>query len=276
MSDASHEMSAGAASTGTPRLVLTAFEGPLDLLLHLIRTQEIDIYDIPIVEVCRQYDAYLGLMRELDLDVAGDYLVMAATLAHVKSRMLLPADPVGPGETPEDPRAGLVRQLLEYQRMKAAAEMLRDRDDLQADTFLRGRGGPDPLAEYQGEELLEVSLFDLLSAFKRLIETLEDATPLHVQRDEISVADKMTWILDRLDRDAAVPFRDLISPLRTRDERIAAFLALLELIRLRLIAASQRRPVGEILLRRSPDEETVGSPDEETAGADEPSEGDPE
>jgi segregation and condensation protein A len=265
--DGSQETAPASTPAGTPRLILAAFEGPLDLLLHMIRTQEIDIYDIPILEVCRQYDAYLGLMRELDLEVAGDYLVMAATLAHIKSRMLLPADPVGPGETPEDPRAGLVRQLLEYQRMKAAAEVLRDRDEMQADAFLRGHGGEDPLAPYQHEALLDVSLFDLLSAFKRLIDTLEDATPLHVQRDEISVADKMTWILDRLEGAGDVPFRDLITALKTRAERIAAFLALLELIRLRLIAAAQRRPLGDIFLHLSPEEGEPGSaPDEPPPG----------
>ena len=249
------------ASSPAPRLVLSAFEGPLDLLLHLIRTQEIDIYDIPILEVCRQYDAYLGLMRELDLEVAGDYLVMAATLTHIKSRLLLPADPVAPGEIPEDPRAGLVRQLLEYQRMKAAAEVLRDRDELAADAFPRGHAGEDPLAPYQHEALLEVSLFDLLSAFKRLIDTLEDATPLHVKRDEISVADKMTWILDRLASPDPVPFREVIGALRSRSERIAAFLALLELVRLKVVGASQRRPLGEILIHRTPDDAPPGSED---------------
>jgi segregation and condensation protein A len=255
------EIATQGTAPSAPRLVLHAFEGPLDLLLHLIRTQEIDIYDIPILEICRQYDAYLGLMQELDLEVAGDFLVMAATLTHIKSRMLLPADPVGPGETPEDPRAGLVRQLLEYQRMKAAAEVLRDRDELAADAFPRGHAGEDPLAPYRNEALLDVSLFDLLSAFKRLIDTLDDATPLHVQRDEISVADKMTWILDRLEGPAALPFRDVIGSLRTRAERIAAFLALLELIRLRIISASQRRPLGEILIQRTPEDAPPGEQD---------------
>jgi segregation and condensation protein A len=262
------EIASPGAAASAPRLVLQAFEGPLDLLLHLIRTQEIDIYDIPIVEICRQYDAYLGLMQELDLEVAGDFLVMAATLTHIKSRMLLPADPVAPGESPEDPRAGLVRQLLEYQRMKAAAEVLRDRDEMAADAFPRGHAGEDPLAPYQNEALLDVSLFDLLSAFKRLIDTLEDATPLHVQRDEISVADKMTWILERLEGGGPQPFRDVIGSLRTRAERIAAFLALLELIRLKLIGASQRRPLGEILIQRTPEDAPPGEPDPLNGGGD--------
>ena len=134
-------LAAASAAQTPPRLMLELFEGPLDLLLHLIRTNEISITDIPILEICRQYDAYLGLMHELNLEVAGEFLVMAASLAHIKSRMLLPASPTAPGEQPEDPRADLVRQLLEYQRVKAAAEMLRDRDETQAEVFGRGHGG---------------------------------------------------------------------------------------------------------------------------------------
>lgn len=242
-----HEASASAAA---PRLVLPPFEGPLDLLLHLIRTNEIAITDIPIVEVCRQYDAYLALMQELDLEMAGEYLVMASTLAHIKSRMLLPSPPAAPGEPVEDPRADLVRQLLEYQAVKAAAESLRDRDEDQGLIWPRGNGGEDPLGPWRGERLLEVSLFDLLAAFKGLLETLSDATPLRVQRDEISVAEKIAWILDRLETTPALHFQNLILELPARGERIAAFLAVLELVRLRLIVATQHRAGGEILLGR--------------------------
>ncbi|HKY32024.1 MAG TPA: segregation/condensation protein A [Candidatus Polarisedimenticolia bacterium] len=267
---ASADRAASAAGAVLPKLILPAFEGPLDLLLHLIRAHEIDITDIPIVEICRQYDAYLQLMQQLDLEIAGDFLVMAATLAHIKSRMLLPPDPAAPGEQSEDPRAGLVRQLLDHQKMKAAAEMLRERDELQADTFLRGHGGEDPLAPYRGEKLLEVSLFDLLSAFKRLIETLEDAAPLHVKRDEISVSEKIAWLLDRLQgAPEALSLRALLAELATRAERIAAFLAVLELVRLRLVAARQARPLGEILLASAAAEDEAGPAEpEEGPGGD--------
>jgi segregation and condensation protein A len=241
----------GLATAGAaPCLVLDQFEGPLDLLLHLIRTSEISITDVPIVQICRQYDDYLSLMREMDLEVAGEYLVMAATLAHIKSRMLLPAPPAAVGEAIEDPRADLVRQLLEYQRIKAAAERLRDLDEAQADGFVRGNAGEDPLALYRGERYLEVSLFDLLAAFKHLVESLGDAAPLRVQRDEVSVAEKIAWILDKLESAASVSFQSLISELSTRAERIATFLAVLELVRLRLVAAAQHRPGAEILLQR--------------------------
>lgn len=233
-----------------PRLVLELFEGPLDLLLHLIRTNEISITDIPILEICRQYDGYLCLMQDLNLEVAGEYLVMASTLAHIKSRMLLPAAPAAPGEEPEDPRADLVRQLVAYQRVKAIAEMLRDRDEMQADIFIRGNGGEDPLGPFRDEELLEVSLFDLLDAFRRMIENLGSSAPIQMQRDEISIAEKIMWILDRLEASSPVQFQSLLDELATRAERIAAFLAVLELIRLRLVTAAQLRPAGEILLNR--------------------------
>ncbi|HEY3175708.1 MAG TPA: segregation/condensation protein A [Candidatus Polarisedimenticolia bacterium] len=238
-----------------PRLVLGQFEGPLDLLLHLIRTSEISIADIRIHEICRQYDGYLGLMREMNLEVAGEYLVMAATLTHIKSRMLLPAPPAIPGESIDDPRADLVRQIVEYQRIKAAAERLRDIDEMQADGFLRGNGGEDPLGPYRGERLLEVSLFDLLGAFRDLLETLGDAAPLQVQRDEISVAEKIAWILERLETAPTLSFQSLMLELPSRSERIATFLAVLELVRLRLVGAAQHRPGAEILLSRPAPEE---------------------
>lgn len=249
-----------------PRLVLGQFEGPLDLLLHLIRTNEISITDIPIHEICTQYDAALSLMTELDLEIAGDYLVMAATLAFIKSRMLLPVPPAVPGEPVEDPRADLVRQLLEYQRFKAAADSLRDLDEGQADRYMAGNAGEDPLAPYRGEKHLELSLIDLVAAFKRLMEQLGDAAPLRVQRDEISVAEKIAWILDRLESSSAVSFQALLSELTARNERVAAFLAILELVRLRLIAASQRRAGGEIILSRTQTPADDDQDDSEPAG----------
>ena len=255
----------GAAAA--PRLILPLFTGPLDLLLHLIRTNEISITDIPIVEICRQYDGYLGLMHEMNFEIAGEYLVMAATLMHIKSRMLLPAEPAAAGAEPEDPRAALVRQLLEYQRVKAAAEMLRDRDDLQADIFTRGHGGEDPLDPFRHETRLDVSLFDLLTAFKRLAESLGGSRPLLVHRDEISVAEKIAWILDRLESSDSLHFQALIVELPARGDRIAAFLAILELIRLRLVTARQNRPGGDIFLRRATSAE---DDEEEKRGDDDP------
>ncbi len=225
-------------------LRLPAFEGPLDLLLHLIRTNEIDIHHIPIVEITRQYDEYLALMQELDLHVAGEYLVMAATLLHIKSKTLLPQEPSDGGEE-EDPRAGLVRQLLEYEKLAAAAERLRSLEEIREDVYLRPG---DPLAPFQGESLLSVSLFDLIGALKTALDRLEAGGAIQIEREEYSVAEKQAWILDALAGGRARSFQDLIGALRNRAETVVAFLALLELIRLRCVRAAQRTPTGEILL----------------------------
>ncbi len=144
------------------------FEGPLDLLLHLVRVNEVDIFDIPIVSITEQYQEHLERMREMNLTVAGDYLVLAATLVHIKSRMLLPTDPTSEDGEPEDPRAGLVQQLLEYQRFKQAAETLQALDNRQHLIWTRD----EIAAEFDDEEMLAVDLFDLVQAFRRLLARL--------------------------------------------------------------------------------------------------------
>jgi segregation and condensation protein A len=230
--------------TSDVKLRLPVFEGPLDLLLHLIRVNELNIYDIPIVEITRQYDAYLFLMRELDLHVAGEYLVMAATLVHIKSRTLLPKPPAGvPAE--EDPRADLVRQLVEYEKFKLAAENLRSLEERREDVFLRAG---DPLAPYEGESLLTVSLFDLIGAFRAVLESATSMRAIEIAREELSIAEKVEWLQSILSGGKAVVFQDLLKGLRGRAEMVVTFLALLELIRLGRVQAAQRSPAGEILL----------------------------
>ncbi|HZE89710.1 MAG TPA: segregation/condensation protein A [Verrucomicrobiae bacterium] len=239
---------------------LPAFEGPLDLLLHLIRSNEIDIYDIPIVEITRQYDGYLALMKELDLHVAGDYLVMAATLVHIKSRTLLPAPPAG-APIEEDPRAALVRQLVEYEKFKAAAESLRGFEDRRHDVYLRPG---DPLAEFAGESLLAVSLFDLLGAFRTVLENARSARAIEIAREELSIAEKVEWLQAALSTGKPLVFQELLGSLQSRAEMVVTFLALLELIRLGRVRAAQRHAAGEIwLLPRSPADGEPGG----TAGA---------
>lgn len=235
------------AEIGSVSLKLPAFEGPLDLLLHLIRVSEIDIYDIPIVEITRQYDDYLALMNELDLQLAGEYILMAATLVHIKSRMLLPQPPAGAGEE-EDPRSDLVRRLVEYEKFKLAAESLRSFEEARWDVYHRPG---DPLAEFSGESLLSVSLFDLVTAFKRVLDTFGAAQAVEIGTEEFSITDKQEWILSSLDGDTPRVFQDLIRGLSCRAEMIVAFLALLELIRLRRLQAVQAGPGGDILLVRA-------------------------
>jgi segregation and condensation protein A len=234
---------AAAPGDGVMRFRVGEFEGPLDLLLHLVRINEVDITNLPIVEITRQYQEALDWMRTLDLEVAGEYLVMAATLLHIKSRMLLPADPVPEGEEAADPRHELAQQLLEYQRFKQVAETLQAMDAARALVWTRDGTVPE---EFAGEELLKVELFDLLSAFKTLLGRLDEEVRLHLRRDNISVAEKITWLTDLLERRSSVDLLEVLAELPTRIDRIAAFLGLLEMIRLRLVVAFQRTRLGEI------------------------------
>lgn len=227
------------------RVRVGAFEGPLDLLLHLVRVNELDVRDLPIAEVARQYQEYLDLMRELDLEVAGEYLLMAATLLHIKSRMLLPAEPAGPEEVREDPRAALVEQLVEYQRLKQAAEGLAALDSARSLVWTRPGKVPE---EFEGEETIAADVFDLLRAFRALLERLGEEARLRLPRDRISIADRISWLGARLRESGAASFSELFEGLAGRAERIATFLAVLEMVRLGLIAVYQRRPFEDLYL----------------------------
>lgn len=220
------------------------FEGPLDLLLHLVRVNEVDVTDIPIVEITRQYEAYLDLMRELNLEIAGEYLVMAATLVHIKSRMLLPPDPgTEDEERREDPRAELAEQLIEYQRYRQAAENLQAIDSVRSLIWTRdGRVPP----EFAGEELLAVDMFDLVAAFRKLLHRLGEEQRLRLRRDDVSVADKIGWLTDLLRERSSVDLLRLFADMPDRVQRIATFLAVLEMIRLQMIVAFQRAALDEI------------------------------
>ncbi|HEX4825615.1 MAG TPA: segregation/condensation protein A [Candidatus Polarisedimenticolaceae bacterium] len=239
------------------RVHVAAFEGPLDLLLHLVRVNEVDITNIPIVEIAAQYDTYLAMMRELDLEVAGEYLVMAATLVHIKSRLLLPPDPTLPEEATEDPRAELTRQLLEYQQLKQATENLQAIDSVRSLIWTKGGSVP---AEFEGEELLSVELFDVIAAFKKLLDRLGDDVKLHLRRDDVSVADKIAWLADLLREGTSLDFIETIAALPSRIERIATFLAVLEMVRLQMIVLFQRAAYGDIRIALRQD----AAPREET------------
>ncbi|GAB4372357.1 MAG: segregation/condensation protein A [Acidobacteriota bacterium] len=225
-------------------LPAVAFEGPLDLLLHLVRSNDMDILDLPIAEVVRQYNAYLDRMRELDLEIASEYLLMAATLAHIKSRMMLPVEAEEGDGGGEDPRAELSRQLLEYERFRKAAEELAALESGRDLVF--ARPGPPP-PELAGEVTIRADLGDLVRAFERVLARLEGEERVSViRREDFRVQDKMQEILDRLARAGSVSFRELIEAARSRLERIVYFLALLELLRLRAVSAWQPTPRGEI------------------------------
>jgi segregation and condensation protein A len=237
-------------STGY-RVQAGEFEGPLDLLLHLVRVNEVDLTDIPIVQITEQYNEYLALMKDMDLEVAGEYLVMAATLLHIKSQMLLPADPVSEQEAVEDdPRAQLSRQLLDYQKYKQATENLQAMDNRRSLIWIR----EDPVAEeFSGEELLTVDLLDLISSFKKLLGRMDEESRLRMKKDHASVADKITWLTDLLSESPSLSLQVLLETLEVRQEQIAAFLAILEMMRLQMIVVFQRKLAGEIRIARFED-----------------------
>ena len=228
---------------------LENFEGPLDLLLHLIRKHEVDIYDIPIALITQQYLDYIELMQEMNLDVAGEFLVMAATLIHIKSRTLLPRpDPSQEDTEPEeDPREALVRRLLEHEKYKAAADMLHDRETLRGAQFGRPDASVAAAAGEAYEPELEVDLFSLLAAFRGVLERASRRPPMVLPPDQISIEDRIRQLMARLSETEACGFEDLfLDGDGSRAFMIVTFLALLEMIRLKRIRVSQAGSFGAI------------------------------
>jgi len=225
---------------------LEIFEGPLDLLLHLIKKNEVSITDIPIATITEQYLATVELMQTLNLDVAGEFLVMAATLIHIKSRMLLPAgDDEADEDEGADPRAELARRLLEYQRYKDAAAELEQRERLTRDVFARGSG---PVEESPPREFRELSVFELLSALKRVIERLPKDIVHEVTLEKITVREKMTLLLDKLRAQGRLVFEELFADVRSRMEIVVTFLGMLELVKMRAIRIFQDDLGGPIVI----------------------------
>ena len=229
---------------------LDIFEGPLDLLLYLIRKNEIDIYNIPIALITEQYLGYLDLMRSLNLDLAGEYLVLAATLIHIKSRMLLPpVESDDETEEGEDPRAELVQQLLEYQTFKEAALNLEGRPLLERDVFTRGAPLEEPAdAEEEEEAMIEVGIYELVQAFRRIISGLDQSEDLAIDTEKMSLADRINEIMERLSEEKQLTFTELLGERMDRKRIVYTFLAILELMKLRMVRAYQSGPFGAIRL----------------------------
>ncbi len=227
---------------------LDRFEGPLDLLLHLIRKNEVNIYDIPIALITAQYLQTIELMQELNLDVAGEFLVMAATLIHIKSKMLLPRPEtaaMGEGEE-EDARDALVRRLLEHQKFKAAAGLLHEREQLRAAQWARPDERIAPLAGDEYEPELEVDLFSLISAFQAVVERAKLRPKVLLPPEQLPVETRIDQLLTRLSETEAMGFEDLFADINDRGGLIVTFLALLEMIRLKLIRVFQAGTFGPI------------------------------
>ncbi len=238
------------------KLKLEFFEGPLDLLLYLIKKNEVNICDISIADVTEQYLQYIELMKLLDLDVIGDFLVMAATLIQIKSRMLLPQEETQEEEE-EDPRSELVKRLLEYQKFKEAATELREREVKQKEFFVRPADDSIKAEHQEKEVYFEASLFDLISAFSNALKDLPKEAFYEIIKDEYTVDEKIHDLLHMLLIKPEVSIVDLFKRSRNKLEVVAYFLAILELIRLKEIVVVQRQVFGEIKIIRNTSNITI-------------------
>jgi segregation and condensation protein A len=230
---------------------LDIFEGPLDLLLYLVKKDHLNIYDIPIAQVTEQYLHYLELMQLLDLNIAGEFLVMAATLMQIKSRMLLPAVETKEPQLEEDPRAELVRRLLEYEKFKEIAETLRQKEAGQQEVFKRPKIEQVPQVKPEGEVYFEASIFDLITAFTKALKDVPREVFYEVIKDEFSIEEKIHQILHLLLIEPAARVSDLFGKAKNKLEIIVIFLSILELIRMKEVVIRQRELFGEIEISRN-------------------------
>ncbi len=240
------------------KIKLDIFEGPLDLLLFLIKKDDIDIYDIPITEVTEQYMEYIEMMKLLDLDIVGDFLVMAATLIQIKSKMLLPADPSEEEAEELDPRDELVKRLLEYKQFKEIAEDLKEKESSRQDLFARAvdEEKAKELIDDAKEVYYEVSLFDLISAFTQALRRTPEEVIYELTQEEFTVEKKVHDILHLLVSQDRVILGDLFTRAKSKLEMIVTFMAVLELIRLKEVLVAQRKTFDDIEVLRNKARET--------------------
>ena len=238
---------------------LPQFEGPLDLLLHLIRKNELDIRNLPLADICRQYHEYLVLMQELDLEIAAEFLYVEAMLVHIKSQMVLPRAAASAPE--EDPRDDLVRRLLEYRKYKGVAETLHEMEALRLGLWGRVPAKLEtPEAEADEADLSEVSLFDLLTFFKGALDRYRAQHPpsMEIAHQKFSIKEKMEQMLSRVRSGGGpLPLSDVFRSLSGRSEAIAIFLAVLELLRLRVVRAQQEGEFSDIYLHATGEEASL-------------------
>jgi len=255
-------MTRGPSDTARPpidmdyKVKLEVFEGPLDLLLYLIKKDEVDIYDISIERITTQYLEYLEAFKMLDIDVAGEFVVMAANLIYIKSRSLLPVTQQPPEEETEqdDPRWDLIRQLVEYKKFKDAAAKLQDRELLRESLFGRMPEKPD-FEEEEVRMLGDVGIFDLINAFQKILKRLGDKKEdlREIFEENFTVTDKIEFILKKMEARRPVQFTQLFEEAASRTEIVVTFLALLELIRLKQLRVVQEGSLGEIMIESPPE-----------------------
>ena len=231
-------------TTDDIKIFLGEFEGPLDLLLHLIRQEQVSIYDIPVGRITDEYLRYLRVMQEMDIAVAGDFLVMAATLIELKTKMLLPRDPLAEETEEEDPRTDLVNQLLEYQKYKAAAQMLWSRATVEQAVFQRAEIETD-----KNNPEVAVGVFDLLKVFQKILARHKEEVLLEIERDEMSMAEMLERLRNMVMSSSELNLRVFFERARTRRELVLAFLSVLELVRTSEVRLFQTETFGDIIAR---------------------------
>jgi len=244
---------------------LPQFDGPLDLLLHLVRKEEIDLRDIPVADICRQYHEYLVLMQELDLEVAAEFLYVEALLVQIKSQMVLPRTPAPDGGEAPDPREELVARLLQYRRFKGVAETLHVYEAERIGMYPRPAYHPESEPEEEETDLSEVSLFDLLTLFKGAVDRYRALNPpaMAITAQKFSIREKMEEMAGRIRETGRVALSEVFRSLSGRAEAIAVFLAVLELLRLLLVRALQTEEFGEIYLEPTGENLTLDGYEEE-------------
>jgi segregation and condensation protein A len=237
--------------------VAEVYEGPLDLLLDLIRKQDIDIYDIPIAKITAQYLAYVEKLRELDVNVAADFIYMAAVLIHIKSKMLLPRDPAVSSEAEDDPRAELVNRLIEHEKFKSAAQMLMQKQ--QIEDAVRSNPAIREFMEAEGTEPeFAADVIDLVKTFQQVLERVRNRPILQVDEETVSVSQMIVYLRRRLSlEDRPIRLKQMLATVQSRQALVCLFLALLELVRLQAIQLRQDKLFGEILVRKHENFEEV-------------------
>jgi segregation and condensation protein A len=230
--------------------VVDVYEGPLDLLLDLIRKQDIDIYDIPIAKITSQYLAYVEKIRELDVNVAADFIYMAAVLIHIKSKMLLPRDPDAPAEEQEDPRTELVNRLLEHEKFKSAAQMLLQKQQIE-DAVLSNPSLKEFMDAEGTEPEIAADVIDLVKTFQQILERVRTRPVLNVDEETVTVGQMIDYLRRRLSlEDRPIRLKQILMRIPTRHALVCMFLALLELVRLQAIQVRQEKMFGEIAVRK--------------------------
>lgn len=229
------------------KLELGEFAGPLDLLLYLIRQEQANIFDIPIAKITDEYLKYIRLMKSLDISVAGDFLVMAATLIEIKSKMLLPREPSEENvEEMEDPRRELVNRLLEHQKFKNAAEMLWSRATVEQAVFVRGKIESD-----ENNAETNATVFDLLSVFQKILARQKQEIELEIEREEMSLAQMLDNLKKQIFKAKEINLREFFEQMRSKTELVLAFIAVLEIVRTESVTLVQERIFGDIILRKT-------------------------